>query len=106
MRLTQPGTMLVSPLSQEGFTASGIYVAHAKNNHFVKPCLSFVIKHVTAHDQAWPWNLAGDVVRTLDKINDHHIVPDALAAVLPQIAFHVRDSLPAISPSAKVNVGK
>lgn len=62
MRLTQPGTMLVSPLSQEGFTSSGIYVAHAKNNHFVKPCLSFVIKHVTAHDQAWPWNLAGDVV--------------------------------------------
>jgi hypothetical protein len=34
-------------------------------------------------------DLARDAVGTLDKIDNHHMVPDALAAVLPPIAFHV-----------------
>jgi co-chaperonin GroES (HSP10) len=46
LKLMQPGTMFVSPLLQEGFTASGIYIEHAANNHYIKPCLSVVQSHV------------------------------------------------------------
>ena len=51
-------------------------------------------------------NLARDVVRTLDEIRHHHMIADALAAVLPSIAFHVGDSCSTVLGSARVNVGK